>query len=229
MPERIDDFAILRRIGQGGMGVVCEARQDSPRRRVAIKLMHPMQRTPERMRRFHRETEVLGRLQHPGIAQIFEAGTFDAGRGEQPFFAMELVEGVDVRTYCELEGLDLGARIELLAGVAEAVHYEHERGVVHRDLKPDNVLVDADGRPRVLDSGSPGRSRRRVLRPQRERRSVPPGRAWLHARVPGRQLQRQRRERALGAAPQLRAHVRFLQPRRPSRPPPLGVTGDTEP
>jgi formylglycine-generating enzyme required for sulfatase activity len=153
MPERIGDFAILKRIGQGGMGVVYEAEQDSPRRRVAIKLMHPMQTTPERMRRFGREIEVLGRLQHPGIAQIFEVGTFDAGRGEQPFFAMELVEGVDVRTYCEREHLDLRARIELLAGVAEAVQYAHERGVVHRDLKPDNVLVDEQARPRVLDFG----------------------------------------------------------------------------
>ncbi len=153
MPERIGEFTILRRIGHGGMGVVYEAQQEVPRRRVAIKLLHPVQTTPGRVRRFRREAEVLGRLQHPGIAQIFEVGTFDAGRGEQPFFAMELIEGVDIRTHCDRETVDLRGRVELLAMVAEAVQYAHERGVVHRDLKPDNVLVDAKGRPRVLDFG----------------------------------------------------------------------------
>lgn len=153
LPERIGAYTILRQLGQGGMGVVYEAEQASPRRRVAIKLLHPMQVTPDRMRRFRREAALLGRLQHPGIAQIHEAGTYEAGRGPQPFFAMELVEGVDLRTHCDREGLDRRARVELLVRVADAVQYAHEHGIIHRDLKPDNVLVDGRGRPRILDFG----------------------------------------------------------------------------
>ena len=154
LPEEIGGYRILRKLGQGGMGIVYEAEQSSPSRRVAIKLLHPMHATPERLRRFRQEAAVLGRLQHPGIAQIFEAGTFDVGHGEQSFFAMELVDGVDIRTYCERgAGIDRAARINLLARVADAVQYAHEHGVIHRDLKPDNVLVDADGNPRILDFG----------------------------------------------------------------------------
>ncbi len=153
LPDKIGGYTILRQIGQGGMGVVYEAQQEHPQRRVAIKLLHPMHATPDRLRRFHQETELLGRLQHPGIAAIYEAGTYDIGRGPQPFFAMELVEGVDIRTHCDRQGLDRAARLQLLARVADAVHYAHDRGVIHRDLKPDNVLVNRQGRPRILDFG----------------------------------------------------------------------------
>jgi WD40 repeat protein len=153
LPERIGDYTIVRLLGQGGMGVVYEAEQASPRRRVALKLLHPMHATPERLRRFRHEAALLGRLQHPGIAQIFEASTYDVGRGPQPFFAMELVDGVDIRTHCERGELDRSARLALLAQVADAVHYAHEHGIIHRDLKPDNVLVDANGNARILDFG----------------------------------------------------------------------------
>ena len=135
------------------MGVVYEAKQESPSRHVAIKLLHPTHSTPERLSRFRLEAQLLGRLQHPGIAQIFEAGTYDIGRGPQPFFAMELVDGADLRTYCERESLDRRARLELLARVADAIQYAHEQGIVHRDLKPDNVLVNERGQPRILDFG----------------------------------------------------------------------------
>ena len=153
IPKEIGGYRVLREIGRGGMGVVYEAEQASPHRRVAIKLLHPLHATPERLRRFRREAELLGRLQHPGIAQIFEAGSYDVGRGQQPFFAMELVEGVDLRTHCERAGLDRRARVALLAQVADAVEYAHDHGVIHRDLKPDNVLADAHGQPKVLDFG----------------------------------------------------------------------------
>jgi WD40 repeat protein/tRNA A-37 threonylcarbamoyl transferase component Bud32 len=152
-PERIAGFRILRRIGQGGMGVVFEAEQERPRRRVALKMMHPMLGSAERERRFRIEAEVLGRLQHDGIAQIYECGSFDLGRGAQPYFAMELVDGIDLVAYCEREQLDVDRRLELVAAVAEAVQHAHERGVVHRDLKPHNVLVTSAGRPKVLDFG----------------------------------------------------------------------------
>ncbi|MEZ6019170.1 MAG: serine/threonine-protein kinase [Planctomycetota bacterium] len=108
----------------------------------------------ERLRRFRLEAELLGRLQHPGIAQIFEAGLYhEAGRGEQPYFAMELVDGVDIATYCTREGLTVEQRLELLAKVCAAVQHAHDRGIIHRDLKPDNVLVLAGGQPKVLDFG----------------------------------------------------------------------------
>ncbi len=150
---RIPGYRIVRQIGAGGMGVVFEAEQASPRRSVAIKLLHPFQATPARLARLRHEAELLGRLQHPNIAQVYEAGTFDLGRGSQPFFAMELIDGVDLRTYCERERLDDRARLELLARVAEAMEHAHQRGVIHRDLKPENILVDKHGQPKVLDFG----------------------------------------------------------------------------
>ena len=153
VPERIGDYEIVRRIGAGGMGVVYEALQESPRRRVAIKLLNPMQVTKDRLRRFRQEAEVLGKLQHPGIAQIFEAGTFDAGHGPQPFFAMELVDGVDLKTFCEREQLSPAKRMKIIEVICDAVQHAHDRGVIHRDLKPDNVLVDEHGQPKILDFG----------------------------------------------------------------------------
>src|SRR5262245_39996035 len=153
LPERVGPYRILRKIGQGGMGVVYEAEQDSPRRRVALKMIPPTGASDERQRRFQLEGEVLGRLHHPGIAQIHECGTFDLGHGPQPFFAMEFVEGVDLFSHAQRASLGIGEKLELVARVADAVQHAHERGVVHRDLKPDNVLVDETGTPKVLDFG----------------------------------------------------------------------------
>ncbi len=152
-PERIGPYRILERIGMGGMGVVYEAEQESPRRKVALKVLHPLFATETMLRRFRQESEMLGRLQHPSIAQVFEAGTFDLGRGAQPYFAMELVEGTDLRTYCEREGLGRDQRLELLARICDAVQHAHEKGIIHRDLKPDNILITPDGNPKVLDFG----------------------------------------------------------------------------
>jgi serine/threonine protein kinase len=127
VPETIGPYRCLRRIGMGGMGIVYEALQESPRRRVAIKLLHPLHATPERMRRVRQEAELLGRLQHPGIAQIHEAGFFDVGRGPQPFFAMELIQGTDIRAHCEQRRLDRRARLALVARLCDAVHYASRR------------------------------------------------------------------------------------------------------
>jgi hypothetical protein len=113
----------------------------------------------ELLRRLRYEADVLGRLQHPGIARIYESGwTGPAGRG-RPFFAMELVRGpgggepLSITAYADRDRLDARRRLLLLAQVADAVHFAHERGVVHRDLKPGNVLVDERGQPRVVDFG----------------------------------------------------------------------------
>ncbi|MFT5289856.1 MAG: serine/threonine protein kinase/tetratricopeptide (TPR) repeat protein [Planctomycetota bacterium] len=141
LPETIGDYQILRQIGSGGMGVVYEAQQSAPRRRVALKLLNPMQSTGDALRRFKREAELLGRLQHPGIAQIFEASTFDAGHGRQPYFAMELVDGLPITDYANAEDLDNVERLALLAELCDVIQYAHERGVIHRDLKPANILA----------------------------------------------------------------------------------------
>ena len=135
------------------MGVVFEAEQDSPRRRVALKVIRPVLESDARLRRFRRECEVLGRLEHPGIARIYEAGTFEHGGATRPYFAMELVEGVPVTVHASRLQLPPRERLTLVAAICEAVQHAHGKGVVHRDLKPDNVLVRADGRPVVLDFG----------------------------------------------------------------------------
>ena len=133
------------------MGTVYKAEQDAPRRIVALKVIKPGVLSPDHLHRFGRETEVLGRLKHPGIAQIYDAGT--AAGGHTPFFAMEYVAGRPLTRYAEAAQLDTSARLTLLAQVADAVHHAHQRGVIHRDLKPSNILVDETGQPKILDFG----------------------------------------------------------------------------
>lgn len=140
-------------LGEGGMGTVYAARQAQPDRAVALKLIRPGMTSARLMRRFELEAEVLGRLQHPGIAAIYEAGTFVGPAGPQPFFAMEFVEGRDLRTHALQRRLVIRERVELMIKVAEAVQHAHEKGVIHRDLKPGNILVTADGQPKILDFG----------------------------------------------------------------------------
>lgn len=142
VPEQIGSYHVTRKIGEGGMGVVYEARQDSPRRKVALKLLRAGLAPGESLRRFHREIEVLGRLQHPSIAQIYEAGTSTLpGGATLPFFAMELIDGLPLVEYAETYGLDTDQRLELMAAICETVQYAHHKGVIHRDLKPANILV----------------------------------------------------------------------------------------
>jgi predicted Ser/Thr protein kinase len=146
-------YRVLERVGIGGMGVVFAAEQQEPRRRVALKCLRPEFATAELQARFRREAVLLGRLQHPGIVPILEAGVA-TGTPPLPFLAMEFVDGRPLAASCQ--GLPLRERLELLAQVAEAVAHAHQRGVVHRDLKPGNVLVEQQGhglRARVLDFG----------------------------------------------------------------------------
>lgn len=153
LPERIGGYRVLRELGRGGMGVVFEAEQENPRRTVALKVLSVGIGGGELRKRFEREAQVLGRLQHPGIAQVYEAGVFEGAAGAQPYFAMELVRGLTLTQHADREGLDQRARLELMARICDAVEHAHQRGVVHRDLKPPNILVDEDGHPRVLDFG----------------------------------------------------------------------------
>jgi eukaryotic-like serine/threonine-protein kinase len=153
MPERIGAYSIVSVLGAGGMGMVFEAEQQQPRRRIALKVVRPGMATPRLLRRFELEAEALGRLQHAGIAAIHEAGMAETPWGRLPFLAMELIEGRPLDRHCEEEHLSLRARIELLARVCDALQHAHEHGVVHRDLKPSNVLVDTAGNPKVVDFG----------------------------------------------------------------------------
>ncbi|MEX2217612.1 MAG: serine/threonine-protein kinase [Phycisphaerales bacterium] len=150
---QIGAYRITRLLGLGGMGEVYEAQQENPARTVAVKVVRPDLVTPEALRRFDHETRILGRLQHPGIASIFEAGRVETAGGPLPFFAMEFVEGRPLTTYAAELKLGIRERLGLFLRVCEAVEHAHQKGVIHRDLKPGNILVDAGGRPRVLDFG----------------------------------------------------------------------------
>ncbi|MFG0275763.1 MAG: serine/threonine protein kinase, partial [Phycisphaerales bacterium] len=152
-PERIDRYEILSVIGEGGMGVVYRARQEKPAREVALKVIRAGVPTSEQLRRFELEADVLGRLKHPGIAQVYDAGTLDEGAGAQPYFAMELVDGQPLTKHAAARGLSVRDRLALFAKVCDAVQHAHGKGVIHRDLKPGNILVTPDGEPKVLDFG----------------------------------------------------------------------------
>jgi WD40 repeat protein/predicted Ser/Thr protein kinase len=149
-PAHIGRYRILRTLGTGGMGVVYEAEQENPRRTVALKVVRPGVASPDLVHRFTREAHLLGRLQHPGIAQVYEAGLDADG---QAFFAMELIHGLPLVEYARRHSLNTAARLGLVAQVCEAVQHAHDRGIIHRDLKPDNILVDETGQPKVLDFG----------------------------------------------------------------------------
>lgn len=135
------------------MGVVYRAVQDNPQRVVALKVLRAGGVSPGALRRFEYETQILGRLQHPGIAQIFEAGVADTGYGLQPFFAMELIQGLPLNRYARAHELSLAEQLALLVKVCEGVQHAHQNGVIHRDLKPGNILVDEMGQPKILDFG----------------------------------------------------------------------------
>jgi tetratricopeptide (TPR) repeat protein len=149
LPSQLGRYRLIRLLGAGGMGAVYEAEQDSPRRTVAVKVVRPGLASPWLLKRFHHESQILGRLHHPGIAQVYEAGLADG----QPFFAMEFVRGLPLDEYARLRAPALPARLELLARVCDAVQHAHDRGVIHRDLKPANILVEEAGQPKVLDFG----------------------------------------------------------------------------
>lgn len=157
-PTTIGDYEIIRCIGEGGMGVVYEARQANPRRKVALKVLRSALPSSEMLSRFRHEAHILAQLRHPGIAHIYEAAVAQVSRADgiqaaQPFFAMELVEGLPLRKYVENRKLDIRQRLELMTLVCDAVQHAHEKGVIHRDLKSENILIEASGRPRILDFG----------------------------------------------------------------------------
>ena len=152
-PATVGRYRIVRLLGEGGMGAVYEAEQDQPRRTVALKVIRSGLASRELLRRFEHEAQALGRLHHPGIAQIYEAGAADSGFGPQPYFAMEFIQGVSLLRYCKEHRLTTRQRLELMAGICDAVHHAHQRGIIHRDLKPGNILVEETGQPKIIDFG----------------------------------------------------------------------------
>ncbi|MCZ6835224.1 MAG: serine/threonine-protein kinase [Planctomycetota bacterium] len=152
-PDRIGPYEIIDVLGMGGMGVVYRARQSNPRRTVALKVLRPGLVTETILKRFDLEAQVLGRLHHPCVARIYEASTTSTPTGTQPFFAMEFIEGEPITRFVERKRLGTRERLELMLKICSGVGHAHQRGVIHRDLKPGNILVDETGNPSILDFG----------------------------------------------------------------------------
>ena len=153
-PKIIGEFRIASLIGTGGMGSVYEAMQENPRRRVAIKMMKRGIASRSAQRRFEFESQLLARLQHPGIAQVYEAGTHDDGEGGVPYFVMEYIPNAkELTDYAVEKKLNTRARLMLFTQVCDAVQHGHLKGIVHRDLKPGNILVSGGGHPKIIDFG----------------------------------------------------------------------------
>lgn len=151
-PERVGPFRIEREIGRGGMGRVFLAieEREAFQRRVALKLLDAAHPSAEAIRRFRAEVRLLAALEHPGIARFLDGGQSADGTW---YLALEYVEGQDLIRYAESRRLDIPARVRLFLQVLAAVEYAHQRKVVHRDLKPGNILVDTAGRAHLLDFG----------------------------------------------------------------------------
>ena len=150
--RRIGAYRLGRLLGRGGMGAVYLAdRADGQfELTAALKLLPLGAATPDARRRFLEERRILARLEHPGIARLYDGGVTDDGT---PYFVMEWVEGVPLTEYCRIRGLDLEARLRLFLDICDTVAYAHNKLVVHRDIKPNNILVTRSGQVKLLDFG----------------------------------------------------------------------------
>ncbi|MCY1054848.1 serine/threonine-protein kinase [Nannocystis sp. SCPEA4] len=150
-PVQLGRYRLLGRLGQGGMSVVFRAQDPQLRREVAVKLLHSPrgQPDPEQLARLRREAHALGRLSHPNVVQVFEIGEADG----QTFVVMELVRGTTLREWLRERPREPAEIVEMLAQAGRGLAAAHAAGIIHRDFKPENVLVGADGRPRVVDFG----------------------------------------------------------------------------
>jgi WD40 repeat protein/serine/threonine protein kinase len=151
---KIGRYQLLEQIGEGGFGVVFMAEQTSPvRRRVALKIIKLGMDTKQVVARFEAERQALAMMDHPNVARVFDGGATETGR---PYFVMELVKGTPITAYCDQHNLNIRERLALFGQVCQAVQHAHQKGIIHRDIKPTNVLVAAqDDRAvvKVIDFG----------------------------------------------------------------------------
>ncbi len=150
-------YKIVRVIDSGGMGTIYEAMEDHPQRRVALKVLHANITSQEILKRFRQEAQILALLRHPGIAEIYSAGTHETDGTGLPYIAMEFIpRALAITSFARERDLDTRSKLELFLGVLDAVSHGHRNGIVHRDLKPANILVDSSSDqpvPKVIDFG----------------------------------------------------------------------------
>jgi len=145
---RIPGYRIVRTLGEGGMGIIYLADQTEPvKRRVAIKLIKPGMDSKQVLARFEAEQQALALLDHPGIAQVYNAGTTETGR---PYFVMEYVKGIALIDHCEHYRLSIEERLNLFIQVCDAIQHAHQKGIIHRDIKPSNILVTIENEKPIL-------------------------------------------------------------------------------
>lgn len=150
IPDRVGPYRILEKLGEGGMGVVYLAERPDLGSRVALKVLRDATLSPARRERFAAEERTLARLNHPGIARIYDADALPDGT---PFFVMEWVDGLPITDHCRAIGAPVAERLRLFREVCDAVLHAHRQAVIHRDLKPSNILVSRDGAVKLLDFG----------------------------------------------------------------------------
>jgi len=153
LPERIGPYNIVARLGSGGAGVVYLAEHAETGTVAAVKVLRPEYRTGSTARRFAQEIDILRSLEHPGIARVLDTGEAQVGGVERLYCAMEYIAGSQIIRHAEINALPVEARLRLFLKVCDAIAYAHARGVIHRDLKPHNILVEMGGHPRLLDFG----------------------------------------------------------------------------
>lgn len=153
LPE-VEGYKILRVLGEGGMGIVYLARQKVPvQRQIALKIIKPGMDSKRIITRFEAEQQTLALLDHPNIAQVYDAGTTKSGH---PYFSMEYVSGSPITQHCDRYGLSIAERLGLFVQVCEGVQHAHQKGIIHRDIKPSNILVYTQGSralPKIIDFG----------------------------------------------------------------------------
>jgi eukaryotic-like serine/threonine-protein kinase len=152
--QTLGRYKLLEKVGEGGCGVVYVAEQTEPvRRRVALKVIKLGMDTKQVVARFEAERQALAMMDHPNIAKVLDAGTTDVGR---PYFVMELVRGIRITDYCDQAQLSTKKRLDLFTKVCQAIQHAHQKGIIHRDIKPGNILVtlhDGVPVPKVIDFG----------------------------------------------------------------------------
>ena len=150
----IGRYKLLEKIGEGGFGVVYMAEQLQPiKRRVAFKILKPGMDSRQIIARFEAERQALALMEHPNIAKVYDAGATDRGR---PYFVMELVRGVAITEYCDGRGMPTEDRLRLFAVACAGIQHAHQKGIIHRDIKPNNILVTTNGDdpvPKIIDFG----------------------------------------------------------------------------